>query len=264
MTDNTTLESTLAALEQDIEATQRAISSVSRAAKALRKVVQEGDLRKLPSTMIAVSQAVQTLDQQFANAKDNWSFNDEEYLGNGSFAKELIKVAARLGVKMYELDDRLYCYPSLIRILPSDQSVTIDKVKDRRLRPSVLAERLKKNQERPARFKPEVFLDCLYQAYQQINPPQKGSLVRIGKVIRLSQVYELLTLLPGQSREYTRAEFARDIYLLDRSGLTKTRDGAVVSFPSSTGTKTPTATMVMITEAGQEKKYYGISFSNPD
>src|SRR5437879_1747459 len=71
----------------------------------------------------------------------------------------------------------------------------------------------------------------------------KGRKAALGRGIaeRLVDIYGLLTLLPGQTREYSRQEFARDIYLLDRSGLTVTRDEQVVSFPASTGTRPSSA-----------------------
>ena len=82
-----------------------------------------------------------------------------------------------------------------------------------------------------------------------------------GPVERLARVYELLTLLPGQSREYSSHEFARDIYLLDRSGITQTRDGYVVTFPASTATKSASGVITAITESGQERRYWGIAFT---
>lgn len=81
-------------------------------------------------------------------------------------------------------------------------------------------------------------------------------------VVPLLEVYNLLTLLPGQSKEYSRQEFARDIYLLDQSRVAKTKKGLVVSFPASTGTRSVTSTITVITQNGHEKKYYGISFVN--
>jgi hypothetical protein len=140
--------------------------------------------------------------------------------------------------------------------MPNEQHVTIDKAKERRLRPSLLAENLKKNQERPPRFKPNPFLECLYEAFERLNTMHKG----MRGVIKLLDIYKLITLLPGQSNEYTKAEFVRDIYLLDQSGVTKTKDGAIVSFPASTGTKSLTSTISVITKQGHEKIYYGISF----
>jgi hypothetical protein len=261
---DTTLEAALTSLERDAEATARAAAAAARAIKALQKAVRQGELRKLDAAIAAANQAVKALGQQFANTKDGWSFDIEGYLSSGEFAKELIECARKQGVNIREQEELLYCYPSLIRILPGEQCVKIDKVKEPRLRPTVLASHLKEVQQRPPRFKPEAFLESLYEAYRRLNPPQRGLLTRPGRVVRLLQIYDLLTILPGQSREYTKAEFARDIYLLDRSGVTKTRNGAVVEFSASTGTKTPSATITVITETGREKTYYGISFETPE
>lgn len=261
---DTTLEAALTSLERDAEATARAAEAAARAIKALQKAVKQGELRKLDAAISAANQAVKALGQQFANTKDGWSFDTEGYLSSGEFAKELIECARKQGVNIREQDELLYCYPSLIRVLPGEQCVKIDKVRKVTLRPSVLAAHLKDVQQRKPRFKPEPFLESLYEVYRWLNPLQRGLLVRTGRAVRLLQIYERLTILPGQSREYTKAEFARDIYLLDRSGVTKTRNGAVVDFPASTGTKTPSATIMVITESGREKTYYGISFETPD
>ena len=70
--------------------------------------------------------------------------------------------------------------------------------------------------------------------------------------VRLLELYELLTLLPGQAREYSRQEFARDVYLLEQSGTTTTRKGHRVRFPASTGTRRSGDTLRIIAEHGQE------------
>jgi hypothetical protein len=261
---NTTLEAALTSLERDAEATGRTAAAAARAIKALQKAVKQGELRKLDAAIVAANQAVKALGQQFANTKDGWSFDIEGYLSSGEFAKELIEFARKQGVSIREQDELLYCYPSLIRVIPGEQCVKIDKVKEDSLRPSVLVALLKETQQRPVRFRPDRFLESLYEAYQLLNPPQKGALLRTVRVVRLLEIYELLTILPGQSLEYTKAEFARDIYLLDRSGVTKTRKGAVVDFPTSASARSPRATIRVITESGREKTYHGISFDTAE
>jgi hypothetical protein len=124
-----------------------------------------------------------------------------------------------------------------------------------------VVEHLRSLHERPARFKPADFLATLFNAYRVLVQRHGPGALERGPVERLAQVYELLTLLPGQSREYSRQEFARDLYLLDRSGLTQTRDGFVVSFPASTATKSGRGVITAITESGQERRYWGIAFS---
>ena len=77
--------------------------------------------------------------------------------------------------------------------------------------------------------------------------------------MRLVDVYAVLTLLPGSNREYTKAEFARDLYLLDQSGVTTTRDGRQLRLPASALTRSA-GVLVTVARSGQEKLYAGVSF----
>ena len=77
----------------------------------------------------------------------------------------------------------------------------------------------------------------------------------------LVDIYELLTMLPGQAREYSRQEFAHDIYLLHRSGKTCTRSGAEIGFSLFTGRGKPSKVLAAIDEAGERKPYYAIYFT---
>jgi hypothetical protein len=79
-------------------------------------------------------------------AKEGWDFDEQAYFAEGAFAQELLATARRLNVQLFEQDDVLYSYPSLIRILPSDRAVTIDKQRERRVRPTVLVAHLKDRQ----------------------------------------------------------------------------------------------------------------------
>ena len=164
-------------------------------------------------------------------------------------------------MKIFEQDERLYCYPFLIRIIPNELAVQIDKTKEKRLRPSALVSHLKALQNKPVRFKPETFLESLYLAYETLIRSRGKDQVGKGIIIPLLDIYRLLTLLPGQAKEYSRQEFARDVYLLDQSGINKTRKDFVIRLPASTGTRSTKGTIRVITREGQDKLYYGISFS---
>jgi hypothetical protein len=260
---NQSLETALAKTESDAGAVLKAASAVSSAVRRLRAAAKAGDLRKMRPTIAAAEQAIATLRQQFANAKDGWDFDEDTYFENGAFTREIRETAERLNVRVYEQDDRLYCYPSLIRLLANDRVVLIDKTRDPRLRPTVLVNHLKDLQKRPLRFKPQAFLESLFEAYSMLVAKRGKGLFGDGRVERLLEIYNLLTLLPDQSKEYARQEFARDIYLLDRSGVNTTRKGHLVSFPASSGTRAAGSTIRIITEHGEEKVYYGIAFSAP-
>ena len=77
------------------------------------------------------------------------------------------------------------------------------------------------------------------------------------------QVYTVLTLLPGQSKDYTKQEFARDLYLLDRSGVS-TVGARRLRWAASTGTK-QAGVLTTVAASGQQQRYWGIAFEDaPD
>ncbi|MBI4596484.1 MAG: hypothetical protein HY730_08935 [Candidatus Tectomicrobia bacterium] len=254
------LESSLARTESDVAASLKMAQTVVSTIKKYANALKVGNLKDLQPAVNEIEKAELALRQQIATTKAGWNFDVDAYI-NTAFIKEVLAIAEQKGVRIFERDDRLYCYPVLIRILPAEWSVQIDKTKEKKLRPSVLVNKLKELQKKPPRFRPEGFLEALHTAYQKTVQLKNKGLPLSGTVISLLEIYELFTLMPGQSREYSKQEFARDIYLLDRSGTVATRDGSKVSFPASTGTKIPSRTLNVINEYGEEKRYYGIAFT---
>jgi hypothetical protein len=252
-----TIEAAFARAESEAEAAIKAATAVLSTLKRYRSAARQGKIRDIRTAGEAARQGIGALDAQVAELAESWSFDDEGYLQDGGYTAELIERAEREGLRISELDGRLYCYPSLIRVLPADRALAIDKAKERRLRPSVLVAHLKENQKRPPRFRPDAFLASLYSAYKVAIKQQNRS---EQAVVPLGELYELLTMLPGQSREYTKAEFARDVYLLDQSGETATRDGARIEFHAGAGARVPRGALSVVTQHGDEKRYHGISF----
>ncbi len=254
------LENALAKTESDADASVKAAASVVSSLKKLRAAAQVGNLRELPKAIQATEQAISTLRQQFTNAKEGWDFDEEAYLSGRAFPSEVIEAAKQMGVKIFEQDERLYCYPFLIRVLPNERAILINKTREKRLRPSVLAKHLRDLQNKPVRFRSEAFLESLWLAYT--TAVAKRGKAHPVTLIPLLEIYALLTLLPGQSKEYPLQEFARDIYLLDQSKITRTKKEFGVRFPpASTATRTQGKAITVIAQDGREKKYYGISFT---
>jgi hypothetical protein len=253
------LEKALAKTEADADAALKASTAAVSSIKKFRTAAQTGNLRELRKTIEAAEQAITTLRQQFTNAKEDWVFDEEAYLSGRYFISEILETAKQIGLEISERDNILYCYPFLIRILPGERSIRIDKMWERRLRPSVLAKHLKDRQSKPSRFKPEAFLESLFSAYEIVVAPRGKELSNTGIVIKLRDIYDLLTLLPGQSKEYSTQEFARDIYLLDLSQVTRTKKGLIVAFHFN---RPQAGTITVIGKNGDVKKYFGISFAN--
>ncbi|MBN1188236.1 MAG: hypothetical protein JXA46_00640 [Dehalococcoidales bacterium] len=259
------LEKALADSETEAGNCLKAAQSVNLALKKYIRVLKEGNVKEIQSTMNEVEKTELNLREQIAAVKEGWQFDVDSYLNSGDFVREVLSIAEQKGARIFERDDRLYSYPVLVRVLPAERSVLIDKAREKKIRPTVLVDRLKDLQKKPPRFRPEAFLEALYEAYQKalrIKGKREKNAADSGEVVELVGIYDLFTLMPGQSREYSRQEFGRDIYLLDKSGVCNARNGSRLSLPASTGTKISSRIFSVISEYGEEKRYYGIAFTS--
>ena len=66
----------------------------------------------------------------------------------------------KAGVKLVERDDRLSCYPALLRVSPGEKAVYINRKRERRIRPSVFVNLLQEQQARPLSFRPGRLPGC--------------------------------------------------------------------------------------------------------
>src|SRR5207249_2626466 len=126
----------------------------------------QGKLRELRVAAEKVRQAIGQLDRAVEDVATSWDFDEEAYLVGGDYTRELIERASQAGRRVSELDNRLYSYPALLRVLPAERAVLIDKARERRLRPTVLVQHLSDLQRRPPRSRSDAFLEALYNAYQ--------------------------------------------------------------------------------------------------
>jgi hypothetical protein len=253
-----TFEATLAATEREVDEVLRAATGAVRELKRALTASRTGQVRDLRKALSAARSAASGLATDTEALAAGFDFDERAYLSSGAYVKELLVEAEARGLAIVEDDDRLLCYPSLLRLLPGEAAIEIDKVRDRRLRPSVLVTALARAQERGARFKAEAFLDSLRSAYELlVAGTDKGP----DAVVRLVDIWSVLTMLPGQRSQYSKQEFARDLYLLDQSGVTRTaRSPRTLRWSASTGTK-GAGTLVTVARNGQQQRYWGISFA---
>jgi hypothetical protein len=251
------LEGALAATEAEVDAALKAAAAVTRELRKAKVEAARGQVRDLRRALTAAAGYSVESAQAAKSAEASFDFDDQEHLASGAFADELVDAAAAADVAMVESDQRLLCYPSLIKVLPSDAAIEIDRRRERRLRPSVLVALLAAAQQRPPRFRAGVFLESLEAAYDLVRA-KHGK--RDGVVLPLVDLWTVLTLLPGQQREYTKPEFARDLYLLDASGVATAKSGRALRWHASTGTR-GTGTLVTVAQSGQQQRYWGLSFT---
>ncbi|MDN5860430.1 MAG: hypothetical protein L0H84_17630, partial [Pseudonocardia sp.] len=227
-----------------------------RRARAAAAVGQVRDLRRALESAMALTDDVAAAVESAAATYD---VDETELLSSGAYAKELLATAEAAGVAMFEDDDRLLCYPSIVRVLPGDAALEIDRKRARGIRPSVVVEQLGRAQRAGPRFRAAPFLTSLVGAYDLVVAGQGKA---AGAVVRLHDVHAALTLLPGQAREYPRAEFARDLYLLDQSGVTETARGRRLRWAASSGTR-QAGVLTTVTRSGAQQRYWGVAFEEP-
>jgi len=250
------LEQALAGIERDADAAVRALASALKEAKKVKAAAATGQLRELRQGLDGSVRLAEAAAATTRDVRNGWTFDEQAHFSGGGYVKEVLAMAAEEGVQAFESDDRILCYPAIVQVA-ADSSVMIDKKKDRRARPSVLVATLKALQAKPPKFKPEAFLGALAAGYDLVRGRQGA---RPGATVRLADVYGVLTVLPGAARDYTKAEFARDLYLLDQSGVTRANDGRALQLPASALTRgSGSALFTTVTRSGQAKMYAGIA-----
>jgi hypothetical protein len=245
------LEQALETFQGQVESSLDQVNTLAKRLKKLRGAAEAGDLREIAKSVGEIKELAASVNEHSGSLA--FGFDDSGYFPD-VFLNELLEAATAKGLTIFAQDGKLYCYPLLVRIKPAERAVQIGKQMERGIRPSALVSKLRQLQSRPARFKPSDFLNLLYRAYLHCSSSGESA------VLTLAEIYNVLTLMPGSAREYTRDDFARDLYLLDRSGVTHMDNGNEFRFSASTGTRNTAATFVSIAEDGSEKRYYGISF----
>jgi len=250
------LEAALAQTKADAEVAGKAAGTVMRELKKARTAAATGQVRELRTALDAAVQLAAELAEQVGRARAAYDIDEPELLDSGAYIKELLAAAAATDLQMFEEDGRLLCYPSLVRILPGEAAIEIDRRRERRIRPSAVVELLRRAQQAGPRFKPGPFLASLAAGYDlQLARQGKSA----GAVVKLVDIYGVLTLLPGQARDYSKQEFARDLYLLDQNGTTETSAGRRLRWAASTGTK-QAGVLSTVARTGQQRRYWGVAF----
>lgn len=267
MTRLDNLEDAFAGVEQAADAALDSTKKLQSLLRQLHKAAREGNIAALTRVQGRLLDAANHLTVAAAGAADSWPFDGDdevEYLGE-HYAAELLRVADENDLSIHERDSQLICHPSTVRILPAERAVRIDRKKVSTIRPSHLVVELRKNQKRSANFKPGPFLKALDKVYSELTPkPRLGEATpAAGPVIPLETIYKLLTSLPGSARDYSRTDFARDIYHLETARVSTTRAGTGVkrvTFPTSTTARRAENLFTFVDPDGREVAYSAIRF----
>ena len=255
---STSFEARLEEIERRIDDILRNFSSAISRAKKAKRSAQTGSVRDLSTAVGELAILATSSKTVVEEVQALCEFDASNWIASGIYQDELMELASQEGLTMIESDGRILCYPTIIQLSASDTSVLLDKKRDRGIRPSYLVRKLKDIANRQVKFRPEPYIEALQFAYDLVVADKNR---RPGTAVKLIEVYRVLTILPS-SRTYSKSEFARDIYLLDQSGITTARDGRELKLPASALTRS-SGTMETVAKGGQVKLYAGIAFEGP-
>ncbi len=259
------LEDTLAAWDDQLAGLERQAAQVLRAARRLRKAAQEGTVAGFAGAIAEVRDSAAKLQTAVDQSADAPAIDLAASFASGAYLDELSRAVAAAGVTLVQRDGRISVYPLALRLEARTQAVRIGHKLERRIRPSFLARHLRALQQRPNRFNARSVLDRLFRAYVVLaaarapdwQPNRPGD----GPLVPLTDLHDLLTLIPAAAADYPLEEFLLDLLRLDRQPDARTGRGHRFELGGSTGTK-GAKRLSAFDETGAQHDYYAIRFGS--
>jgi hypothetical protein len=258
-----TLNLLLDEYNKQVSASLDQAKKATAAIQKFQKAIAAGNLRDIEKLRQAAL-ATASLLQQRTELCPAFEFDASDYLQpDGDFITELKASAEAAGVRMYERDGIIFCYPVLLRREPDIPAVRIDNRLEYSIRPDILAMQLKKLQAKEPKTNSARFLETLFEAYELMRA--KPGRARDEYIdLPLIKIYDILTLLPGTDKDYSLLDFTRDLYFLELNGATETKAGYRMSLPASAVSRERGVKILrFVTRDGFEKEYAAIKFTPP-
>jgi hypothetical protein len=253
------LDEELSQLDAALAEAERQASAIVTATRQLRRQATTGVLAGLARRLQQLPASAEPLTAALTAASRSFDYDAEAAFADGSYLAELQAAAETKSLVLVEREGRITAFPLLLKLEPSVPAIRVGRKLERQLRPGVLTGLLKKAQD-SATFNAASFLATLFRAAAILAPTDnRADEPRPGVVVPLLDIYDVLTLRPGQAADYPREAFAVHVLLLDRAPDTRTKGGHSFSLPASTGSKGKSR-LTVYDEAGAEHVYVGIAF----
>jgi hypothetical protein len=248
-------EAAFEAAENHLSLLEEHLKAAGKAAAAGQKAARVGDLAALSRAIQTVRVTLRELEPGLDQAGAIVSRNYAESMRSGDFAREVVASAARQnlsGVRV--VHGVVFSFPVVVVPQPDKLAVRLGKKLVRMLRPSALVAQLQSlRTRRSSGPRLAKLLDAIERAYIDAA----GGRTNIA--VKIQDIYERLTPLPDQKREYGELDFISDLYALERENVLLTANRRVISFPASTGTRGGNA-IRLTTESGEERLYSSVRF----
>lgn len=248
-----TLEEALQAHEEQVAALVKSATRYVSMLKAWQKACVTGHAGDRQKAAAQAGELAAALPEATAAVAESWRFDVRGWLESGAWRDEIrAEAAERHGLRVLEEEELLVSSPVLVRAQPGRLVLQLGKETWPRLRPRVVAERLKKLRERSTAGNSQQLLDSLHAAYDKLG--------KDGGFLKLRDAYDLFCVTPGWKKDNPPAAFGQAVYALHRSGITTTRRGISYQLGVVESQVKERDVFTVIAEDGRTVRYYKIEF----
>lgn len=202
-------------ISEDLKKLKDSFSKLTTARRTILSGIETGDLDKVLNALTRLNE-LKNQEILYCNNIQAVisSFNFADYCRNG-FHEDFMRACSESGVVVSGNSPDYEVFPFLVRVIPDEKCVLINKRKVKGLKLSNIVKEIKKEHKilMDSPFGATDFLKALSNSYQQLAN-QKGLK---GQPMPLTEIYDLLTPMGRWKREYPKRLFAFDIYRLIRS-----------------------------------------------
>jgi hypothetical protein len=260
--DSTSLTNVLADYKEAADIWLEQCKKQASAVQKFCKAIENGNFK----TMEKLRQSARSQAEKTSNEAENCKeldFDITLYLGDQeNYLHELVSASRKVGVQLHERDRVIWCYPVMVVPDPESLALIINKKKIFELSPVKVASLLKKEQDKLPKTRTPQFLEALFKAYEFMRCQKKGAPY---VSVPLMKLYRVLTILPGVARDYSPADFARDVYFLDIGECRETSRGFGWQLSASTSSREGASDVIkFVTIEGRSKLYHSIGFIPPE
>ncbi len=263
--DTKSLENALSATEEMAKLCLGILGRGHKTVKLIREAAALGELTELSRTKAKLAELSKDLIKAMDDIHAIWPWStdseEEEWLAS-NFMQELAAEGNANSVPMHRYGKNYSAFPAIMAFDAGSRTLRIDRKRIKSIRPSILVSEIIKARSAKPRFRPDQFIEFLYSGYTCAVGVQvlKSGQMNHEAVVRLAEVYALLTQLPGSSSDYPQSDFLRDLHQLDLSGIRTTQNGNFLHLSAATSTKSGSDVLTVVDDVGRTFSYFAIAF----
>jgi len=248
-------------LQEDFKNLNNVHRSILNVVRRIKTASAEGNLETLQQSLARYEELLDRQKENLQGFKEKLPSFDVQYYLQEDFHHGFLEALAGEGLAV-EAEYPVYeVLPFKVRVLPEKELITIDDHIYRNLRPDVLVRHLKKGLDRlnAASFDAQRFLQSLADAYDTETARQvaKTKIDLSEQEVLLKDVYNTLTPMPHQKRDYPVQRFAFDLHRVLKSGRMNAPDGRRLWLGNVRNRK---QALTVLDAQGQPQRYGVIKF----